>query len=541
MINQQTKTGGVITWGSADWKAGLGAQGTFSSSHIHKQTEAGGWAYLSNIDPFYEYGILSPAIAPSTTFTNSSSLAGVIVSSQFVDSTFFYGIDAGGKLHYVNFVSSPVITVGAALGVTWPHTITGTTPIGQDTMLYRHNLNGVSVVSLFYSYYNTVNWNIGGFINQSVIEDTYMSGGGAGDAPATPLDITTASPAGDGRDVGQLTAPHPMAIGADGILYIGSGRYLHAYDGNTGSNGTFSSRVLTLPQGFQIISIRKYQDQLLLAGNYYSNQGMGADGTGEALLYTWNYTDSDITQVTPLEDSFVTALFLWKGMPTVITNGKTERNGQNKIKMISGNSLIKYADFDGVLPLNRGILVANDVLYLNSGGKIITIGDKFVSSRALNNICTTSQSNISGIVVFNYSLNCLLASGGNGSNYSINNFNGNFDSGFAYPYSYQPSFPSGFMGKIKYVQIEYKSPVAGSGVLSLQVLTDDNLVSTQILLNLDTVTRPLVKRYYVDINGLSLPNFNTIGLYFLWGSGTDAPTISSVSVEYDYEILESNT
>lgn len=542
MINQRNKNGGgTLIWDSSDWKAGLGAQGIFSTNSLLKQTDEAGWAYLSTIDPFLNYGVLGPGRAPSATFTNSSGLGGPVIATQFINNTFLYGVDTGGKLQYIDFINK-VVTSGTALGVTWPHTITGTTPIGQDCLLYRHNLSGTSTISLFYSYYISGNWNVGTIENADTssvtFADTFMS-----TTPTSPLVISS----GDGDDTTQKSAPHPLCIGADGILYIGSGRYLHAYDGNTplaSGNGTFSSKVLTLPQGFQIIALRKYQDQLLIAGNYYSNAGSGADGTGEALLYVWNYVDLDVTQVIPLEDPYVATLFLWKGTPTVITNGKRERNGTNKIKVVTGNSVTKIADFDGALPVQRGTLVANDVLYINSGGKVITIGDQYNPANSVNHIASASQVGLSGALVYNYTLFCLFTSGGNGSTYSVNNMNNNYDRGTAYPFAYQPQFPTGYIGKVKAVEIEFFKTLTATdstGDLTLQLQTDFHTVQTVILTNLGAIAIPLKKRYYLSSTGGTLPTFSTIGLQAQWNGGADLPLISSVAIEYDDIVMPSNT
>ena len=63
-------------------------------------------------------------------------------------------------------------------------------------------------------------------------------------------------------------------------------------------------------------------------------------------------------------------------------------NGKNKVKVVSGNSLIEIASFDGTIPINRGVTVINDIIYINAGGKILSIGDKYRKSGAINNVFT---------------------------------------------------------------------------------------------------------------------------------------------------------
>ena len=57
---------------------------------------------------------------------------------------------------------------------------------------------------------------------------------------------------------------HPMCVGDDDLLYIGSGRYLHGYDGQVGTEGTFYAKVLTLPVNYVITSMVNYNGFLVI-------------------------------------------------------------------------------------------------------------------------------------------------------------------------------------------------------------------------------------------------------------------------------------
>ena len=72
-------------------------------------------------------------------------------------------------------------------------------------------------------------------------------------SPLAGTDLT------DGQNV-----EHPMIVGDDDVLYVGSGRYLHGYDGQIGNEGTFYSKVLTLPLGYTITSMQKYNNYLAI-------------------------------------------------------------------------------------------------------------------------------------------------------------------------------------------------------------------------------------------------------------------------------------
>jgi len=520
MKHIKNSKGGIIKWGADDWHKGLGAGGSFSATNYLQQTQADGFLSLSKIDPFRFYGSVCPGYYSGAT-ASGGSLAGVISAGAFYDNTTAYLVDAGGKIHSYNVSTNTLSSAGS-----FPHTITGTTPVGQDGIIYRHKITATTYsTSFFYSYYNSLNWNVGVYSGFSTFDDTFMSG--TIDTPR--LDITTASPA-DGKDVDQRTAPHPMEIGADGVLYIGSGRYVHAYDGNAGTAGTFSSRVLTLPLGFQIVAMKKLQNIFLITGNYYNQ----ANSTGEALLYTWDYVSSDITSVVSLEDNSVSSLFLWNGAPTVTTYGVTARNGGNKIKMISGNSVTKLADFDGTAPANRGIVVINDIIYLNAGGKIIAMGDKYKKSYDINHLYSTSQQGTSGALLWTDLQQGFVASAGVTPCLNIMQSSNGTGDGNLKTFYFDPEFDYMKIGRVKSVTVKYYGLcTAGAGTMSLQLFTDNSSTSSLVINALDTVALPLQKRYSQTTAGAPLPSFSTVALSLVWPTVGASPVVSTVELEYE--------
>ena len=535
MRHVPNQNGGKIIWDSEDFKAGLGPQGTFGNSLNLKQTESFGWSFLQKIDPFRRYGILTPSAAPSVAYTNNSNLGGNIVALQLAnDNVNAYIIDAGGKINSINY-STGLISVTSPFNPTGK-LIAGTSPVGQDLLIYTHNSGGSPVASMFYTYYNNANWDVGAFVNLTTFDDDFMSS----ILPATPLDITT----GDGDDVNQRTAPHTMCIGADGILYIGSGRYVHAYDGATGTNGTFSSKVLTLPQGFQIIGIVKNGSLLLISGNYFSIPGSSNPGGGQAQLYTWNYIDLDITEVISLEDPYVGSLFMWRGVPTVITFGIAERNGEIKVKIVTGNSVTKIADFAGTVPIHRGVYVANDIFYINSGGKIISVGDKFnKNSNVVNHIGTFRNASLSGIINYSFITSVLMGGSSDGT-HSFNTMNGFAYDGqaIATSFYFQPDLPIGKTARVKSVQVEYYAATAfhaQNGNLTINLRTDFSATSTRVVYLLTDVDKA-IKRYTNASNGVPFPIFSALGIQIIYeattGASGDVPLVASMTAEY--ELLE---
>lgn len=518
MQHIKRESGGVVIYDAADWRAGLGPQGKFESTQSLKQSNENGFVTMVAIDPFASYGVLAPGVAASANVTNSANLAGPIVDFQVKDNTVVYGIDTGGKLHTIDYIANSISA---------SRTLPVTSPVGQNLMIYKHNSGGTATNSLFYSYYVNANFDIGCYIGLATFDDDFMS-----TVPATPLDITT----GDGDDATQRTQPHVMEVGADDIMYIGSGRYLHAYDGATGTNGTFSSKVLTLPAGFQITALKKTGEELLIVGNYYSTSSAGI---GKALCYRWNYRDLDVSQVIDLEDYYVSACFLWKGTPAFITQGIVERNGAIKVKVLSGSSVEKLADFDGVIPLNTGVVVVNDVIYLNAGGKIIAVGNKYMKgSRAVTHIATFSQPGTSGAMFYNTTGPYLAGSAAQSTSYCFNNINNGHGSASAVTYYFSPEFAPGKMGKLKAISVEFEKPLAAGGTngnLSMSIATDANSESRTFIANKSSVVVPLMKRYTLSTTGLELPTFCTFRITTSWAGSTAgvSPAISRILVEYD--------
>lgn len=598
MQTTRTTKGGIVTWDSVDWRAGLGAEGSFSSSFSgDKQVDAQGWKRVTKIDPFRIYGILTPGLAPNA-YTNSNLLSGAIVAGQIYNNTTMFGISSGGKVYKTSSFGNTPSIINAG---TFPHTIAGSTVVGQDTLLYAHNSSSIQVVSLFYSYYNSTNWNVGADVNLisgiGTFNDTFMStiptqatGPGTVQTAGTTtlvgtntLFLTTLR-IGDtilvsGETVRTVTAiasntsltvgvafstssaglsytyfpnsqrqhPHPMGIGADGVLYIGSGNLLHGYNGSVGANGTFYPSVLTFLQGFEIIGIRKYNDSLLIAGNYSPVGVAQNDGAGEALVYIWNYTDLNVTQVVPLEDPYVSAIFIYRGNPTVITSGIQERNGTNKVKVITGISTTKIVDFDGVIPIQRGIVVADDVLYMNSGGKILAYGDKYNKSNAINHIATCSVSNTSGFLIYNFgNTNLTSSSDDNASTASLNNFDSaGTDAGSLTSFNFQLPLPHGKRARVVSVQIQYYQTLdanASNGSLAMSLITDFG-TTTSLLSGVTSIATPLIKKYLYTAAGTPLPHCTTLGwsMTFTGPSTTGTPFISQVQIEYEDADIGSNT
>lgn len=485
---------------------------------------------VTNFDPFREYGIAQPGRI-GVNATNNSVLGGAIIAGALKNTTLAYCVDTAGKFHEYDYSSNTLTNAGS-----FPHTIAGTSPVGQDVVIYKHNSSGTPVFSPFISYYNNANWDVAAYINYTTIDDDFMSS-----VPATPLDITS----GDGDDTAQRTAPHLMEIGSDDILYIGSGRYLHAYDGATGSNGTFTRAVLTLPQGFTITSLVKSQDKLLIAGVYTGVTGTvnstNVGSAGEAVVYVWNYIDLDVTQVIPLDDPYVSAVFNWRGRPCVITIGESEGFGTlsaTKLKVLTGNTAEKVAELQGTV-LPRSIDSSSRVLYLNADGKIYSIGDNVKDGYPVNQIASCVSTGVPGWFK-NIIGNIFLASGSTGSVYSMAKMSASSfasSSRFVTCY-YEVPLPANMKAQVTSVQVEFYSTVSNATVaLTLSISYDMNAGSSNstVFTSLRDVAVPAQKQYTKDSAGNPFHAFSSIALDMSWSDvagSTSAVKVSRVTVNY---------
>ena len=612
VLNQQ-KGGGIITWDSNDWVSGLDASGQFTSQAVIKQTDKYGWQYCNNIDPFQHYGVLSPGLAPFKYTKNDSTpdtvLTGTVMAVDYY-TIYLYGITNTGQIiqAYPKWASNlnPNI-ISPAL-----HLITGTSPVGQDEIIYTHNYYGstVQAQSLFYSYYNNTNWGVGVYENFTTFVDGFISNSGQNSLTGSPAPVypdltlmpgtlttngtttitgtdtsfttdmnvgdtlimyystlvytaiiytinsdtslTVNSIAGIPSETMQWTyfpsanvaVPHPLCIGW-GVnasqIYIGDGNFLHAYDGSVGTNGTFYSKVFTFPSNIQIVGMVMYNATMLIIANDTLNL--------QAVAYSWDFNQQNQATTIPLEDNSVSSIFIYRGRPTVITTGIQERNGQNKIKVISGISTTKLADFDGIAPSMRGISVADTVLYMNAGGKIISCGDRFnPKSYAINNISTCDLTGTSGFLWYNVANSAsnisLAASGG----LSIDNFDHNGTDNATINSSFlQVPFAPQTVGKIKNIQVNYYNGLAvngGNGAFSLLFGFEYQTPATTVVNALTSVVASsniLTKKYLWDSSNNPFPYFTSLAPKMIWtASTTGVPLVSSIQVEYDDIVLPSN-
>lgn len=539
----QNQTGGIIVWDTEDWIKGLAPQGVISGTTPIKSTVGGFSTIIPGFNPFRNYGIAQPGFFP-TNFTNAlTALGAELVAGVVQDAQYIYGIDQSGKVQQLDYTNKSVTNAGS-----WPHVINHAHSgyIGNDCVTYRHNLGGTGlanqVFSLFYSFSDGTDWDVGTYGYASTnFNDDFMS-----TVPATPLG-TTASDLTDG-----VGLPHPMCVGSDDVLYMGSGRYLHGYDGSQGSNGTFISKVLTLPAGFTIQSMLPFQGTLLIAGTYQSSAGApnGVTNRGSGMVYVWNYIDLDISDAIPADDPYIASIFLWRGRPCIVTYGEAGFTGPNKVKILDGNHFSWVADFPGTPPIARGVDGGGEVLHINSGGNIITIGDQFNSqSNAINAINSCSFASDSGWIAVLPNLvgvvGGVFASSADGVSFCLNAFQTEYAATQVITDYFEPTFPPLKIARARSVTVYFRDVVttnASNGSFTLTFRTDYNAgTAFTVLSGATTVAHPLIKTWKNTSSGGVLPTFQNIAPFLTWNSGVNTPKVSKIVLEYELVDLRQNT
>ncbi len=548
----KTDTGGIVKWDSDDFSSGLIPQGSSgNNTYPLKYNGINGFSTAYNVDQDVLNGCLAQGYAPNTNATNSSSVRGNIVSANAINNGQSYGIDTGGYVHAISNIGATVtISTTSPFPVTPAYaTGSGSYYLGQDTILYRHNYSSAVVSSMFYTMYRRTNaatniqsgtvWGVGILTNNfSLAEPQFLNNASVGNY----LNFITDSTATD-----QIFFPHPMEIGADAILYIGSGRYVHAYDGSVGTHGTYYSKVLTLPVGSVVVGMRKFNDKLLIAVNfdpaiYISGGASTAINSVAAFVYTWNYLDLDVTSVIDTEEVEISAITVWKGGPVFVAFGVAEANGRNKLKTISGNTVLTLASFDGGLPTNRGIITSTTAFYMNCPTGLYRVGSRFKDGYMISRYGSRNAAAVEpGVFLLGDNSSSMFASGststvanGTGTCYYSSNIN-SFDAAYCKFPNLGNLFPGGKKGRIKYIEVEYQAPIAGSGGMTLKLSTDTNTVITTVLSNVTTVTGNLIKRYTRDSSNNVLPTFSNFDISVEWLAGS-GPIIARMEAEY--ELLE---
>lgn len=353
-----------IIFSGEDWTLGLNSQSTGGATV--SLVNGASIASATSFNPHRPNGIASPGYGMGTV-TNVSAVTGPIVGGINKQTDLQKGIlvqSTNGLIQEITY-STSTITNG---GGTFPHTIdhAHTAETGEDIVAYSVG----STRYAFYSFRDNTDWDIGRYDYVTTFVDNYMS-----TVAATPL----AAP----YLTGGKSAPHPMIVGADDVLYIADRNFLHGFDGQVGGNGTFEAAILTLPAGYIITSFTKTQSYLILYAYRADQTADDGSTNAEATAFFWNYIDPDPSQVIDLNDNYVNGGFLFNGQPACFTTGRpqegwegTTLNKKADLRIYDGSGFPSIVSFDGTLPAYRGVDVLADEILWNSGGAIFSYAEK---------------------------------------------------------------------------------------------------------------------------------------------------------------------
>lgn len=529
-LNQK---GGTITYDATDWLAG---QDTTSGGNDGRML-GNGFAFSEKVDPLRNLGYISPSYNIASV-TNNSSVTSLVRNGVLKDQVAYMiagaGVGSGGGI--VQSMSSPLAgTIDTT--APFPHTIdhAHANETGSDIVNYTANVSGTSTLLAFFSFSDDTDWDVGIYnYTADTFNDDYMS-----TIPASPL----ASP----YLTGGKSAPHPLIVGDDDILYIGDRNFLHAYDGATGTDGTFYPAVLTLPQGWIITCFCKTNDQKLLIGAYYSASGNLLDDfyLGSAKVYKWNYLDLDYDYAYDLQDNYISELVNWNDTIAAFTSGRRTQTetGTKKLQALVGSGFKVIQSYStGVLPIRGGVLVLGSDLYWNGGLIYFYAKNPFGENYIFGNISGNSAG-VAGMCrsftgLFNLHYSNGTAAAGFGVQYTLENYT----TASAYGKVATPTFPERKRGRLKKVDIYFKDTISGATGRTFALNTTLDKGSTVTYTAINTVTNLKVEVIDFKPDGTPLGDFTTLQPEFVWASGSGTPSTAPIvqKVVYFFEYTDIN-
>jgi hypothetical protein len=494
-----------IIWDYRDWLAGLHPQ--FGNALFYPKIFRG-FEDQESFDPFRLFGYASPGYAPTdaTNVTQVDTMIKAGITQTISASTYAY------YLSNTEIYRSDVAGIALQADDKWPHTIAGTTVVGEDMKLYT--INGVEY--MIASFNDNTNGDLtrilggaGTFVENYLTHASYLNKTGM-----------------------SKSNPHPMIVGDDDILYVADGNLLHALDGSLGTYGTWYASALTLPRDMKIRSFAKVKNGLVIITD--SSPTYGAT-YGKAKAWFWDYSSLDPYDVIDLGDASAGASFQYKDTFGVFTIGKIQafRAGttSSKLLLFIGNGFKTVAYFDDALPSLNGVMVLGDMILWNSSGIIYSYGNNFKYDASLNKIARCGGDSSGLLVTFNG--NQFIASSGTATTGGLqtwNNYNlGSFTTSFA-----EPIFEHGKIGRITDMTIRFAKASTGGRSLLLQ-LKDRNNTAKDIIATSEVFTVVATDTIVKAVKGLDF-RFDAIKLYGVWDTGSgasDAPIISTVEAIFE--------
>lgn len=507
----------LIVFDESDWLPGLIPQ--FTSGGVFEGRR--GLTFEENFDPHRVLGYAVPGFEPDTP-VNSSVISGTIVAGYAKNASKAYLAASDGEIHELDFSTNTLTNGGgwpysiAAAGVhaVGPHT--GFSP--EDFVTYTHNVGGTLTKNAFYSYNDGTDWDVGMFNQTATFDDDFMS-----NVPATPLGTTAADLTG-GKGF-----PHPLVVGEDGFLYMGSSQYLHAYDGTNGANGTFESQALDLEPGWIVSSTLRTEHFLFIFAYRLPTAGASlGDARGESAVFWWDYVSPSFDRVDHLEDNYVTGAFFFRGKPACFTFGRAGLGGKRgKLRILNAGEWEEAAQIPDY-PVNRGVDMIGRQAIFETAGILYSYGAPFVGQPdGLNSIANLAGS--SRGMVRNFNAAEILASSGS----FLQRVSRNYGQGYLLTQYATPRTPARQQRQIDYVRLYFRKAATGGRVLAVNLISNGGATTTPVFSSGTVTAGNLIRDEYYDTSGATYPSMQNMALELQWqaGSGSsDAPALLRAEV-----------
>ena len=527
-----------IVWDKNDWLAGLAPQ---HANNTGLSVGGRGASFIRNVNPYRRLGGIAPGFAPtSITGGDSSSIASTIIAGDVdfgaTTSNPFAYLGGGTLLNKLDLSTDTVLTSDfpKSVPLIGGHAAHANLDI-KDVLVY-----GVGTSTyVLYSYSDGTDGDVGAY-------DIGEAGLAAFSDAFKHEWLSTRVTSGAGLGTGI----HPIILGDDGAAYIGDGRTLIKYDGETGTNGTRTAP-FTLPRGTVIQSFAKTLNYLVLFTTR-SNLISGTYYRGNSTAWFWNYVSDKPNFSYDLSDNYVTAGFNWNGILGCLTFGRAAEGGSisTKLKLFSGSRFEQVVALPRNPPGMNGVEVHDSMLLWNFGDNaqsfLASYGSPWRnkipdSLQFWGEPSGASQSASLGGICRNFGGAKLYTSSGTGTSGGLQVFSSNFGQGggtFWQGLMAVPFLPEGKVAKLKSVRVTFRNATTAGRNVELTMVTDFRADTTStILTGLGTISATtLTREFRFDTSGAQLPQFTSIAPNIIWSGGTDgtdAPTIHRIEAFYD--------
>lgn len=523
-----TQTGGSITYDYRDWLAGTDT--TASGSFYRKVSNK--VSLNDQADVLRNPGYVSPGRNPEDV-TNVSQVTSIL-RNGVVRADSAYIISGGSLVLKLNTLSTGTLSTTSP----FPHTIdhSHANETGDDIVNYYAKVGGTSTLQAFFSFRDDTDWDVGIYnYTADTFNDDFMS-----TIPATPL----ASP----YLAGGKSAPHPLIVGDDDVLYMGDRNFVHAYDGQVGNDGTFYPAVLTLPAGWIITCFARKKDYKLMIGAYYQpSEGTASTyNIGQAKVWQWNYLDLDPDFAYDLQDNYVSELVNWNSSIAAFTSGRKSNTetGQSKLQALQGDEFQMLESWStGGLPIRGGVEVIQNDIYWNSGGKLYAYAENPYSNEYIFCNINGTGAGTSGMLKFFTQAFTAHISYGTTTSGGLQYQQGDYNQAATLDSSVTSvDFPARKKGRLKKVDLVFKDIYASgdSRGLTVNAILDRGSSSCTIITGQESV--PKYRQEIIDYqtDGTPLGDFETIQLQIVWGSGsgsspkTRCPILENITFHFDF-------